>query len=227
MSLVGTGGSAHATYICHVGITYNFLIQASTNLLLLRGVWAIDRKKAEKLNTEVVSCLDFGLIKKLEICLVVFDDSCGEIYQEQESVEVVVAGRHKRIHCICVKHNLFHQSKWSHKIVLKTNHVVLFSSPCDIRQIDHLKDSWTNRSSFEMVINWLLRLHLFFYLFQSRHYWIVVVMFQCHRTNYYNILPNFISCKSNLSLANEWEKSSETEALTTQKEWKCSQKKFI
>ena len=63
-----------------------------------------------------VPCLDFEMIKKLENCLVVFDDSCEKIYQEKEVDKIVVAGRYKKIHCIFVKHNLFHQSKWSRTI---------------------------------------------------------------------------------------------------------------
>ena len=37
----------------------------------------------EKLNIEFVPCLDFEMIKKLENCLLVFDDSWEEIYQEK------------------------------------------------------------------------------------------------------------------------------------------------
>ena len=37
----------------------------------------------ERLNIEFIPCLDFELIKNLENCLLVFDDSCEEIYQEQ------------------------------------------------------------------------------------------------------------------------------------------------
>ena len=58
------------------------------------------------------------MIKNLENCLLVFDDSCEEIYQEQAFVKLAVAGRHRKLHCIFVKHNLFHQSKWSRTIDL-------------------------------------------------------------------------------------------------------------
>ena len=46
-----------------------------------------------------------------------FDDSCEEIYQEKE---FAVSGRHKTVNGIFVKHNLFHQSKWSRTIDLNT-----------------------------------------------------------------------------------------------------------
>ena len=37
-----------------------------------------------------------------------------------------------------MKHNLFHQSKWSKKIDLNTNHIILFKSLRDIQQIKYL-----------------------------------------------------------------------------------------
>ena len=92
---------------------------------------------SERLNIEFIPCLDFEMIKNLENCLLVFDDSCEEIYQEQAIVKVAVAGRHRKLHCIFVKHNLFHQSKWSRTIDLNTTHVILFKSPRDLQQIDY------------------------------------------------------------------------------------------
>ena len=88
------------------------------------------------MDIEFVPCLYFSMIKKLEDCLLVFDDSCEEIYQEKEFVKLAVAGRQK-VHCIFVKHNLFHQSKWSHTIDLNTTPLILFKSPRDLQQIDH------------------------------------------------------------------------------------------
>ena len=83
---------------------------------------------SERLNIEFIPCLDFEMIKNLENCLLVFDDSCEEIYQEQAFVKLAVAGRHRKLHCIFVKHNLFH---------LNTTQVILFKSPRDLQQIDH------------------------------------------------------------------------------------------
>ena len=64
---------------------------------------------AKKQNIEFVPCLDFSMIKKLEGCLLVFDDSSEEIYQAKKFVKLAVAERHKNVHCIFMKHNLFHQ----------------------------------------------------------------------------------------------------------------------
>ena len=85
---------------------------------------------------EFLPCLEFEMIKNLENCLLVFDDSCEEIYQEKEFVKLAVSGRHKKVNCIFVKHNLFHQSKWSRTIDLNTTHIILFKSPRDVQQID-------------------------------------------------------------------------------------------
>ena len=85
---------------------------------------------------EFLPCLEFEMIKNLENCLLVFDDSCEEIYQEKEFVKLAVSGRHKKVNCIFVKHNLFHQSEWSRTIDLNTTHIILFKSPRDVQQID-------------------------------------------------------------------------------------------
>ena len=78
------------------------------------------------------------MIKKPELCLLVFDESWGEISQETEIVEIAVAGRHIKVHCIFVKHNLFHQRKWSRTLDLTTIQIVLLNSACNVQQIDHL-----------------------------------------------------------------------------------------
>ena len=91
---------------------------------------------AKKLNTEIVPCLDFVMIKKLENFLLVFDDSCKKILRKK-IVKIAVAGTYKKIHCNSVKQKLFHQSKWLRFFDLNTTHVVLFKSPRDVQPIDH------------------------------------------------------------------------------------------
>ena len=53
-------------------------------------------------------------------------------------VKLATAGAHKNVHVIYVKHKLLQQSKQSRTIDLKTPHLILFKSPRDIQQIDHL-----------------------------------------------------------------------------------------
>ena len=57
--------------------------------------------------------------------------------RKKEFVKLAIAGRHKKVHCIFVKHNLYHQSRWSRTIDLNTTHIVLFKSPRDLQQIDN------------------------------------------------------------------------------------------
>ena len=88
-----------------------------------------------KLNIQFTKFSSFDLISKLENCLLVFDDSCEEIFNDKEFSKLTTAGRHKNIGVTYVKHNLFQQSKWSRTIDLNTTHIILFKSPRDIQQI--------------------------------------------------------------------------------------------
>ena len=89
----------------------------------------------------------FDFISQLENCLLVFDDSCEEIFNDKEFSKLATAGRHRNISVIYVKHNLFQQSKWSRTIDLNTTHIILFKSPRDIQQITYI-DKQLNKTSF-------------------------------------------------------------------------------
>ena len=67
--------------------------------------------------------------------MLVFDDSCEEIFNDKEFSKLATAGRHKKVSVIYVKHNLFQLSKWSRTIDLNTTHIILFKSHRDIQQI--------------------------------------------------------------------------------------------
>ena len=56
----------------------------------------------------------------------------------KEFVKIATSGRHRKLHVIYVKHNLFQQSKWSRTIDLNTTHIILFKSLRDIQQIEYL-----------------------------------------------------------------------------------------
>ena len=92
---------------------------------------------SKKLHIKFVPCIKFDIIGKLANRLSVFDDSCEELYQEKDFDKIAVAGGHGKIGCIFVKHNLFHQSKWSRTIDLNTTHIVIFNSPRDEQQVEH------------------------------------------------------------------------------------------
>ena len=65
----------------------------------------------------------FDITKNLSHCLLIYDDSWEEIF---------------KLNVIYIKHNLFHQSKWSRTIDLNTTHIILFKSLRDIQQIEYL-----------------------------------------------------------------------------------------
>ena len=80
----------------------------------------------------------------MENCLLVFDDSCEEIFNDRGFSKLATAGRHKKISVIYVKHNLFQQSKWSRTIDLNTTQIILFKSPRDIQQISYIGKQLNN-----------------------------------------------------------------------------------
>ena len=138
MSVVGPGGSGKTGIFFSMLASKTFRPSFRKTFYFYKEFQPLFNEMAKKLNKEFVPCLDFSMIKKLEDCLLVLDDSCEENYQEKEFAKLAVAGRHKKVHCIFVRHNLFHQSKWSRTIDLKTTHIILFKSPRDLQQIDHL-----------------------------------------------------------------------------------------
>ena len=106
-----------------------------------------------KLNIQFTKFSSFDLISELENCLLVFDDSCEEMFNDKEFSKLARAGRHKNS-VIYVKHNLFKQSKWSRTNDLNTTHI-LFKSPRDIQQIDLIGRQLNNtqflKDSYELA----------------------------------------------------------------------------
>ena len=137
MSIVGPSGSGKSRLIFSMlASSTTFEPPADKIYYFYKDHQPLFKEMEEKLNIEFLSCLNIQMIKGLENCMLVFDDSCEEIYQEKEFVKLAVSGRHKKVNCIFVKHNLFHQSKWSRTIDLNTTHIILFKSPRDTQQID-------------------------------------------------------------------------------------------
>ena len=59
---------------------------------------------------------------------------CRNLHNRQ-FVEIAMAGRHRRLSTIYVKHNLFHQSKLGGDVEVQNTHIVLFMSPRDVHQV--------------------------------------------------------------------------------------------
>ena len=67
--------------------------------------------------------------------LLIFHDSCAEICNSKEFVDIATAGRHRGFSTIYIKLNLFHQSKLRRDVELQNTHIVLFKSPGDVHQV--------------------------------------------------------------------------------------------
>ena len=67
--------------------------------------------------------------------LLIFDDSCAEICNSKEFVDIATAGRHRGFSTIDIKHNFFHQSKLGRDVELQNTHIVLFKSPQDVHRV--------------------------------------------------------------------------------------------
>ena len=99
------------------------------------------------MNIQFKKFISFEVVSELEDCLLVFDHSCEEIFNDKEFSKLATAGRHKNLSVIYVKHNLFQQSKWSRTIDLSTTHIILFKSSRDVQQIG-LIDRQLNNTQF-------------------------------------------------------------------------------
>ena len=70
--------------------------------------------------------------------LLIFVDSCEEIWNSKAFVDIATAGRQRGLSKICNKHNFFHQSKLGRDVELQNTHIVLFKSPRDVMQVTTL-----------------------------------------------------------------------------------------
>ena len=75
--------------------------------------------------TEFLKYSGFDITKNLSHCLLIYDDSYEEIFNDKEFVKIATSGRHRKLHVIYVKNNLFLQSKWSRIIDLNTTHNII------------------------------------------------------------------------------------------------------
>ena len=106
-------------------------------------------------NLEFVQGVHFEFINSLKNngtkYLLLFDDSCAEICNSKEFVDITTAGRHCGFSTIYIKHNLFHQSKLGRDVELQNTHIVLFKSPRDVHQIATLSVKLGHRSA---LVEW-------------------------------------------------------------------------
>ena len=97
-----------------------------------------EKVSSHEVNVKFMKFNGFESLRNLENVLLVFDDSCENIYDDKEFVRLATAGRHRGVDVIFVKHKLFQQSRCSRTIDLNTSHIILFKSPRDVQQLDLL-----------------------------------------------------------------------------------------
>ena len=101
-----------------------------------------EQMQKEVENLEFVQGVNFDFIDSLENngtkYLLIFDDSCQEICASRDFEKIAVAGRHRGLSTIYIKHNLFHKSKLGRDIELQNTHIVLFKLPRDVMQVGRL-----------------------------------------------------------------------------------------
>ena len=79
---------------------------------------AVDRSEAEELKT-----------------LLVIDDLYQDAWEDRTFLNLVVAGRHRNIHLMTLRHNIYQPTKNSKTIDLNLTQMILFKSPRDVEQI--------------------------------------------------------------------------------------------
>ena len=140
MAVVGPSGSGKTELIFKLLTGRSFYPKFERVLFFYKDIQPVvmDELNGRRIHIEFVKFDGFDRLRNIENILLVFDDSCEEIYNDKEFVKLATAGRHRGLDVIYVKHNLFQQSRWSRTIDLNTSHIILFKSPRDIQQLDHL-----------------------------------------------------------------------------------------
>lgn len=106
---------------------------------------------SKNVDIEFIQGLEWDAVEHSEALkkrtLVVVDDLYEDAAQSKEFLDLVIAGRHRNIHLMVLRHNLFQQSKNSKTIDLNVTQIVLFHSPRDLEQIGILGRQLGERST--------------------------------------------------------------------------------
>ena len=140
MSIVGPSGSGKTELMFHMLQGNSFYPRFEKIYYFYKEFQPLFREMRGSIaRIEFIKYSGLEITKNLSNCLLIFDDSCEEIFNDKEFVKIATSGRHRKLYVIYVKHNLFHQSKWSRTIDLNTTHIILFKSLRDIQQIEYLR----------------------------------------------------------------------------------------
>ena len=93
----------------------------------------------EKISIEFHQGLEWAAVDKSEAAkwrtLVVIDDFYQDAWEDATFLNLVVAGRHRNINLMTLRHNLYQTAKDSKTIDLNVTQMILFKSPRDFEQI--------------------------------------------------------------------------------------------
>ena len=105
---MGPSGSGKTELILKL-LMGNSLLNLEPFISLQRDATCILRKSFFSEIVKFIKFNGFESLGNLENFLLVFDDSCEDIYNDKEFVRLATVVRHRRIVLIYVKHNLFQQ----------------------------------------------------------------------------------------------------------------------
>ena len=156
MAVVGPSGSGKTDLILKMLMNRTFYPNFRSIIYFYQHDQPKFQQVEKQLDIQFKKFSSFELISQLENCLLIFDDSCEDIFNDKEFSKLATAGRHRNISVIYVKHNLFQQSKWSRTIDLNTTHIILFKSPRDVQQITFIGRQLDNtnflKSSYDLAV---------------------------------------------------------------------------
>ena len=104
MAIVGPSGSGKTELTLKLLMENTFYPKFGTVLYLYKEMQPAFSEKvsSREVNVEFMKFDGFESVRKLENVLLVFDDSCEDIYNDKEFVRLATAGRHRGIDVIYV-----------------------------------------------------------------------------------------------------------------------------
>ena len=111
MAIVGPSGSGKTELIFKILMGNTFYPKFGTILYLYKNIQpAVSEKvSSHEVNVKFMKFNGFESLRNLEIVLLVFDDSCEDIYNDKEFVRLATAGRHRGIDVIYVRITCFNK----------------------------------------------------------------------------------------------------------------------
>ena len=95
--------------------------------------------QSKRVDIEFIQGIEWNFLQKAEAqkkrILLVLDDLFDEAAQSKDFLALVIAGRHRNVHLMALRHNIFQRTKNSKTIDLNVTQIVLSNSPRDSEQI--------------------------------------------------------------------------------------------